>query len=223
MNWSEPLSRRCEPARLKSSRNSTFAGGTSRSQQVPIVRRDDDGQRVLARAQWGFIPAWAKELPKTRPINAKAETVSTNGMFRNSFTSRRCLIPADGFYEWRGAKPPRQPYFIHMKDDGLFAFGGLWDVWNPHNDAASLDTFTLITTQPNDLMRPIDNRMPLIIPRRDYSRWLDSGIAGENVTDLLTSYPAEEMEAYPVGSRVNSPKNDGPELIAPVIESDLFS
>ena len=189
------------------------------SQQVPVVQMDQNGERVITRAQWGFIPEWAKEPPKVRPINARAETVSTSGMFRRAFHSRRCLIPADGYYEWQGAKPPKQPYFIHLKNDELFAFAGLWERWLPHKDATPIDTCTILTTQPNELMSPIHNRMPVIVARQDYRRWLDSAARGEEVADILKPYSAEEMDAYAITSAVNSPKNDGPELIRPASES----
>jgi putative SOS response-associated peptidase YedK len=185
------------------------------SQMLPIVRMDN-GERVLACAQWGFVPEWAKEFPKTRPINAKAETVATSGLFRRAFNSRRCLIPADGFYEWQGAKPPKQPYFIHRKDDGLFAFAGLWERWKPDKESEPIDTCTIITTEPNELMRPIHNRMPLIVPQSDYSKWLDNETPGKDVQDILHPYDTDGLEAYPVSTKVNAPKNDGPELYEPI-------
>src|SRR6185312_7833325 len=99
------------------------------SQRLPIVRVDSQGRRVIDAFQWGFIPRWAKALPKIRPVNSRAETLATSGLFRDALSRRRCLIPADGFYEWTGPRKSRQPFFIHMKDDSLFAFGGLWDRW----------------------------------------------------------------------------------------------
>ena len=104
--------------------------------------------------------------PKMQPINAKSETAATSGMFRQAMQHRRCLVPADGFYEWMGAKPPKQPFFIHMKDNHLFAFAGLWERWKPDEQSEPLDTFTILTTAPNELMRPLHNRMPLILRRR---------------------------------------------------------
>ncbi len=183
------------------------------SQHVPVVRIDSDGQRVIACAQWGFIPAWARELPKVRPINARAETAATSGLFRRAFQSRRCLIPADGYYEWQGIKPPKQPYFIHLKDDGIFAFAGLWERWKSPEDTEPIDTCTILTTQPNELMTPIHNRMPVVVAPRDYGRWLDSAAGGNEVADILKPYPAQDMDAYPVAPAVNSPKNNGPELV----------
>jgi putative SOS response-associated peptidase YedK len=177
------------------------------SQILPIVT-DSHGQAVLRDARWGFVPSWTKGKPKAQPINARAETVADGGMFRRAFQHRRCLVPADGFYEWQGAKPPKQPYFIRMQDHGLFAFAGLWERWHPEN-AEPVDTFTILTITPNELMKPIHDRMPVIIPPQDYRRWL----SGQDPQDLLKAYPAELMEAVAVSSRVNSPKFDGPECI----------
>jgi putative SOS response-associated peptidase YedK len=110
------------------------------SQQVLIVRLNKDSQRTISAAKWGLIPSWAKSLPKTQPINARAETVATSGMFRQAFARRRCLVPADGFYEWKGAKPPKQPYFIRRDDDGVFSFAGLRERWKPSPDDDPLDS-----------------------------------------------------------------------------------
>ena len=159
------------------------------SQRMPIVRMSDAGFRELAIARWGLVPSWAKEMPKVQPINARAETVPTGPMFRKAFECRRCLVPADGFYEWKGAKPPKQPYFIHQPDDGQFAFAGLWERWRASKDAEPLDTYTIITTSPNALMASIHNRM------------------------LLAPYRDDGLEAYPVSQRVNSPKNDDADCV----------
>lgn len=185
------------------------------SQDGLIVRVDAKGEPELSLPQWGFIPAWTKETPKLRPINARAETVATSGMFRQAFGRRRCLVLADGFYEWQGSKPPKQPYFIHMKDDGLFAFAGLWERWRPDDDAEPVETFTIITTTPNGVMSPIHNRMPVILSPRDYERWLDPKQTGESVLELLRPFAADGMEAYRISTRVNKPAHDGPELIEP--------
>ena len=183
------------------------------SQNVPLLRIGGQGQRVIDSALWGLIPSWVKGTPKIKPINARAETVPTSPMFRQAFDRRRCLIPADGFYEWRGPKPPKQPFFIHMKDDSLFAFAGLWERWRPEEEANPIDTCTIITTEPNELMRPIHNRMPVILHPENYARWLDRETPGDAVNDLLRPYDANEMTAHPINTRVNSVKNEGEELI----------
>jgi putative SOS response-associated peptidase YedK len=179
------------------------------SQVLPIVTQSE-GQIVLRDARWGFVPFWTKGKPKAQPINARAETVADSGMFRRAFQQRRCLVPADGFYEWQGPKPPKQPYFIRMQDHGLFSFAGLWERWYPR-DAEPVDTFTILTTAPNALMKPIHDRMPVIMAPDRYRQWL----SGDRPQDLLKPYPAELMEAVAVSSRVNSPKFDGPECIEP--------
>lgn len=185
------------------------------SQTLPVVRINSAGDRVMEGMRWGFIPFWTTGKPKLAPINAKAETIATGRMFRQAFERRRCLVPADGFYEWKGTKPPKQPYFIHMRDDSPFAFAGLWDRWKPEPDAEPVDTFTILTTTPNKLMEPIHNRMPVILAAKDYERWLDNETKGADVADLLKPFPEKPMEAYPISTKVNNTKNDGPELIEP--------
>lgn len=177
------------------------------SQTLPVVV-ESKGQTVLRDARWGFVPSWTKQKPKSQPINARAETVATSGMFRRAFAERRCLVPADGFYEWKGDKPPKQPYLVRLRDHGLFAFAGLCERWYPEG-AEPVDTFTILTTTPNELMTGIHNRMPVIIPPVMYRQWL----SGDHPQDLLKSYPAELMEAVPVSPKVNNPRFDGPECI----------
>jgi putative SOS response-associated peptidase YedK len=180
------------------------------SQIVPVVRLSDRGRELLPM-RWGFIASWTMGKPKIAPINAKCETVAASGMFRQAFQRRRCLVPADGFYEWKGAKPPKQPFFIHRKDDAPFAFAGLWERWKPVEGAEPVDTFTILTTTPNELMAPIHNRMPVIIDASDYVRWLEQGDG-----DLLKPYAAGKMEAFPVSTKVNRPAYDAPDCVEPI-------
>src|SRR5687767_5746470 len=193
------------------------------SQTMPIVRRNSKDQRVVTVARWGLIPSWAKEPPKAQPCNARAETVHSSGMFREAFARRRCLVPADGFYEWQGAKPPKQPYFIHRKDDRLFAFAGVWERWRGEKDDAPLDTYTIITTTPNDVMKPLHNRMPVILDQADYEKWLDPATKPDEAKELLRPAPNDVLEAYPVSTSVNKPKNNGPELIDPYDDAPLLN
>jgi putative SOS response-associated peptidase YedK len=185
------------------------------SLEVPVVRTNSAGARIARLVRWGLVPSWTKGKPKVQPINAKCETAATSGMFRQAMGRRRCLVPADGFYEWRGKTPPKQPYFIHMKDDEPFAFAGLWERWKPAEDAEPVDTFTILTTDANDLMRPIHNRMPVILNAADYQRWLDRELPAQAVADLLKPYPSELMTARTVSTKVNNARNAGPELIEP--------
>jgi len=187
------------------------------SQNVPLVRLNANGERIIGLAKWGLIPSWVKDSPKTKPINARAETIATSGMFRQAFARRRCLIPADGFYEWNGATPPKQPYFIKMKDDHLFAFAGLWERWKSEGDSEPVDTFTIITTAPNDLMKTIHDRMPAILRPADYAAWLDRETPLDAAINLIHSYDSAEMQANAVASLVNSPKNDSPLCVEPSI------
>ena len=177
------------------------------SQLAPIVCKIDKGYQILL-AKWGLIPAWSTEKPKYQPINARCETVASSAMFKQAFQKRRCLVLADGFYEWQGAKPPKQPFFIHMKSDALFSFAGLHERWKPA-EGEPIETFTIVTTTPNPLMARIHNRMPVILREIDYDRWLD----GENPNELLQPFNEADMDAYAVSSAVNSPKNDRPDLI----------
>jgi putative SOS response-associated peptidase YedK len=192
------------------------------SQQVPVVRLDKDGRRTLSMVRWGLIPSWAKELPKLQPINARAETVATSRMFRPAMERRRCLVPADGFYEWKkldnSPKPRKQPMYITRKDGGLFAFAGLWERWKPDEKSEPIDTCTIITTTPNCLMESIHDRMPAILDAADYGKWLDREVGAADVAGLLKPCPDGEWEARPVSTRVNSPRNDDAECVESITE-----
>ena len=156
-----------------------------------------------------------------RMINARAETVAEKPAYRAAFRRRRCLVPADGFYEWQRTGKRKQPYFIRMRDDRPFALAGLWEAWEGP-DHSSVESCTLLTTEPNELLRPIHNRMPVILPADDYGPWLDREVQGpEQIAPLLRPYPSEQMTADPVSIFVNSPANDGPKCIEP--QRDLFS
>ena len=186
------------------------------TQDVPVVwvaRKDDAPARRGGFMRWGLIPSWAKdESIGNRMINARAESVTDKPAFRSAFAKRRCLVPADGFYEWQKRGPKdKQPYFIHMADDRPFAFGGLWEYWKAPDapeDDPGVRSFTVRTTTPNEMMAPIHDRMPVIVREEDYERWLDPSVPGNDVVELLRPYPAEEMDAYPIGRHVNKPQND---------------
>jgi putative SOS response-associated peptidase YedK len=183
---------------------------------------DVDHERRLEAMHWGLVPMWA-ESPSvgSRMINARAETIMTKNAFRPAFEARRCLIPADGFYEWQklGGDPKRkQPMFIRRADDAPLAFAGLWEVWRDRNDpkGGSLRSATIITTQANETMAPIHDRMPVILAAADWEQWLDPG--GRDLERLrrLLVPTAEPLALHPVSTAVNNVRNDGPELIAPV-------
>jgi putative SOS response-associated peptidase YedK len=185
------------------------------TQNVLVVRAGDaEGARPARHGdllRWGLVPHWAQD-PSVgnRMINARAETAAQRPAFRDAMRRRRCLIPADGFYEWQkqeGGKR-KQPYLIRMKGDRPFGFAGLWESWGRGDEP--LETFTILTTSPNELVAPIHDRMPVIIAPEDYDRWLNPRFAASDVTDLLRPYPAGEMQVQPVGTQVNNPRNDDP-------------
>jgi putative SOS response-associated peptidase YedK len=188
------------------------------SQNVPAIIRDREAAaREMRSMRWGLIPSWATDPGiGSRLINARAETVATKPAFRRSLRERRCLILADGFYEWVRESGRKQPYCIRFRDERPFAFAGLWDRWQPAGEQP-LDTCTIVTTTPNALVQPLHDRMPVILAADAYNRWLDPAVqAAERLVGLLRPYPDDEMVAYPVSTRVNNPANDSPDLVAPL-------
>ncbi len=187
-------------------------------QDVPVVRLGQTGERELAHVRWGLVPRWAKD-PSigSKMINARAETLAQKPSFRTALKRHRCLIPADGFYEWKtipGAG--KQPLHIGMKDGSTFALAGLTERWlSPEGDV--LDTCTIVTTQANALLATMHERMPVIIAPPHYERWLDAAVS--DVEALFAPYPAEAMTYYPVSTRVNSVRHDDPTLIDRVAEA----
>lgn len=173
-------------------------------------------QREFALFRWGLIPSWAKDIRMgAQLINARAETVTDKPAFRAAFKRRRCLIPASGFYEWQKVNGRKQPMYIHPRDDELFALAGLWEFW-AGADGSELETCTILTTTPNELMEPIHNRMPVIVEPEDFPTWLDPGTHPDHGLHLLRPYPADKMAFYPVSTLVNSPANDLPDCITPL-------
>jgi putative SOS response-associated peptidase YedK len=184
----------------------------------PVLAIPNDGLNKADFFIWGLIPMWAKD-PSigNRLINARGETIAEKPSFRGSFKHKRCLILADGFYEWKTAagKKTKTPYFIHMKDRKPFAIAGLWDSWESPN-GSSVKTCTIITTEPNELMVSLHNRMPVILHPRDYGKWLEpSPQTPESLLPLIKPYPADIMSAYAVSILVNKPENDTPQLVVP--------
>lgn len=186
----------------------------------PIVRLlPETGERELTVMRWGLVPYWARDARVAfTTINAKAETVSTSPAFREPWKRRRCLVPAEWFYEWQklGGKQ-KQPYAVAMKDGAMFAFAGLWDVWKEKATGQELRTYTILTTDANELTRPIHNRMPVIVARQDYDRWLAPVQPAQLPIDLLKPYPAEEMRIWKVGLAVGNVRNNSPDLVEPAI------
>ncbi len=179
-----------------------------------VVVEQHSHKRMLRLLQWGLIPSWAKD-PKigSKMINARAETVAEKPSFRSAFRHRRCLVLADGFYEWQRAQGKKQPYYIRMRDGQPFAFAGLWEHWQGP-DGSVIDSCTHLTTEPNELVRPLHDRMPVILKPEHYQLWMDPEVQQpEQLQPLLSPYPSEEMVAFPVSSKVNSPVNNSPELV----------
>ena len=182
------------------------------TQPVPVVRmtpQQPEPRREFVFLHWGLVPSWADDPAiGNRMINARAETVAEKPSFRAALRRRRCLVVADGFYEWQKQGKRRQPMFIHLRDDRPLAFAGLWESWEGA-DHSSLESCTILTTEANDLVRPIHDRMPVIVAPGDYARWLAPAVERpEAVLPLLRPYPSEPMEAYPVSTWVNSPARD---------------
>ncbi len=188
------------------------------SQEVAAVRIPAEGRaREFALLRWGLVPSWAKD-PSLgdRMINARSETAAEKPAFRSAIRRRRCLVPASGFYEWKRTNGRKQPYFIRMRAGKVFAFAGLWESWKEPGGAA-VESCALLTTSPNDLLRPIHDRMPVIVSPRDYDLWLSPEIQDpRELAFLFRPYPLEEMDAFPVGTAVNNPKTDAPGLIEPL-------
>jgi putative SOS response-associated peptidase YedK len=185
------------------------------SQAVAVVANAPE--RKLELFQWGLIPSWAKD-PKigNKLINARAETLAEKPAFRTALKRRRCLVVADGFYEWKKLDGRKQPMYIQLKDGRPFAFAGLWEVWRSP-EGEPLKTCTIITTEPNTLLEDIHNRMPAILPPEAYDVWLAPGeLSADAALPLLRPYDAAEMRAVPVSTRVNSPSDDSPELVLPL-------
>jgi putative SOS response-associated peptidase YedK len=182
---------------------------------VAVVRELEDGERRLDLLRWGLIPSWAKDpAVGARTINARAETVAEKPSFRAAFRRRRCLVLADGYYEWRKEGSKKQPYYIRMRDEAPFAFAGLWEYWSPGDDAETLETCTLITTEANELTRAIHDRMPVILPPDAYEVWLDPELDDRpRLLSLLRPYESQALIADPVSTHVNNPKHDDPECV----------
>jgi len=175
----------------------------------------ENGHRRLEVLRWGLIPPWADD-PQigSRMINARAETAHEKPSFRRAFRERRCLIPADGFYEWKRTNGTKQPYYIHMKEGRPFAFAGLWESWR-EEDGPEVRSCAILTTRPNALASEIHDRMPVILPAGSREAWLDPEAEKEELLALLEPYPEDEMEAYPVSRYVNSPQNNDPHCVEP--------
>jgi putative SOS response-associated peptidase YedK len=186
-----------------------------------VVERED--RRAIKAYRWGLIPHWADDARVgNRMFNARAETLATSPVFRDAFRRRRCLVPVDSFYEWRRDGKVRQPFRIVRTDGRPLALAGLWAGWRDPETGEVRRTFTIVTTTPNELMRPIHNRMPVVVPPSAWGRWLDPALPDPaELNGLLVPAPDDDLELYPVSRAVNDVRNEGPALIDPVEPSAL--
>jgi putative SOS response-associated peptidase YedK len=186
------------------------------SQPVLAVRQDSSGELEGLLLKWGLIPSWAKEPGIGNSLaNARADTIATKPAFRSAFKKRRCLVVADGFYEWQAGPGGKTPYYFQMKDQGPFAFAGLWERWEKGEEP--VESCTLITTDANAVVGQVHNRMPVILAPGSFDRWLDPNEQGAEVLEaMLVPLPDDSLSAHPVSKLVNNPKNQGPQCIEPV-------
>lgn len=185
----------------------------------PVAGVVSNGTRFLDAFQWGLIPPWAKD-PKigNKMINARGETLAEKPSFRSAYKRKRCLIPTTGFYEWKREGEERQPIFIHLQDQKLFAFAGLWEEWMGA-DGSYVRTCTVITTEANTFMKPIHHRMPVILKPEDEATWLNPQIQHpKELQALVRPYDSECMTAYPVSKQVNAPNNDNSHCLEPLVD-----
>jgi putative SOS response-associated peptidase YedK len=187
------------------------------TQPVAVVRQGATC-RELSLLRWGLVPSWAKDVKiGASLINARADTIASKPAFRSAFKRRRCLIPADGFFEWKkGEGKVKQPFYIRLKKDYPFAFAGLWEHWEGPNNSA-IDSCTIVTTDANDTLRPLHDRMPVILHEGDYDRWLETKTDDPTqLCELLKPYPPEELIAFPISTLVNNARNESPQCIEPL-------
>ncbi|WP_414579072.1 SOS response-associated peptidase [Anabaena sp. CCY 9402-a] len=188
---------------------------------VTVLHNHEVNQRELQQLRWGLIPSWAKDSSiGSKLINARSETVAEKPSFRSAFKHRRCLVVADGFYEWQKQQGTKQPFYFRLRDEQPFGFAGLWEKWcSPGQE--EIISCTILTTAANELLQPIHDRMPVILDPKDYDLWLDPEVqTPQPLQSLLSPYPAVAMTAYPVSKLVNSPKHNSPECIIPVNEQN---
>ena len=211
---STPAGRLAEEFQLdKGSVDLTPSYNVAPTQEVAAVL-EDEGERRLEMFRWGLIPSWADDPGiGARMINARSETAAEKPSFRSAFRRRRCLIAADGFYEWKRENGGKQPYYFHMQEGRPFAFAGLWESWD--KGEVALRSCAILTTRANSVLEGIHDRMPVILPSGAYDLWLDPDADREQLADLLIPYPGDDLETYPVSRYVNSPRNNDEHCIEP--------
>ncbi|MEA2553104.1 MAG: hypothetical protein QOJ65_1280 [Fimbriimonadaceae bacterium] len=191
------------------------------TQDVPaVVQRLDTGKRQLDNFRWGLVPYWAEDLKiGQKLINARAETIFEKPAFRSAARKRRCLIPAEGFYEWRTEKGKKRPYFFRLKNGELMAFAGLWE--SKRLETGKLRTCTIVTTAPNELILPFHDRMPALVRQEDFDQWLDPKVEdSHNLLPILVPFPAEELEYFAVSPEVNKVTTEGEDCVKPIWQQE---
>jgi len=195
------------------------------AQSVACIRRID-GFRNLSLMRWGLLPFFARHINEgARMINARSESVATKPAFRRAFESQRCIVPADGFFEWKKQGSDKQPFLIRLRSAEPFAFAGLWDRWTNPEDDGVIESFTILTTTPNALMEPVHDRMPVILPEETIDAWLSDSASADDLQDLLRPFDPTRMEAFPVARSVGNVRNDTPDCLAPIdskTQQELF-
>jgi putative SOS response-associated peptidase YedK len=194
------------------------------TQPIPVIRTQVGGGRYCSLLRWGLVPSWSKETKGPPLINARSEGIADRPAFRTALRQRRCLIPADSFYEWRTRGRKKQPFNIRLRDQKLFAFAGLWDRWQGGDEP--LESCTIVTTEANELVQPLHDRMPVILPSECWDQWLDPDTNDPDRTvSLLQPYPADAMSAVEVGDWVGNVRNDDARCLEPAgakVEDSLF-
>ncbi len=185
------------------------------TQSVPAVRVAEEGSRTLVMLHWGLVPRWAKERAiGNRMINARSETLAGKPAYRDAFRRRRCLVLADGWYEWQAAPGGKQPWFVRLRDPRPIAFAGLWERWKDPAGGELLESCTIVTTDASESIRKIHERMPVVLPESAWDRWMDPAFSDtETLSEILGPYDAKALKAWQVSRLVNTPKNEGPRLI----------
>ena len=215
-----PISRHREDDPLEFTfldRNVAFAPhyNAAPTQYLPVYRIDPERGRELAPLKWGLIPSWAKDASiGAKLINARSESVQEKPAFRTAYKYRRCLVPANGFYEWEALPTGKQPHYITVQNVGVIAFAGLWESWTDKVSGEVIDSFTILTGEANDLVRKLHERMPVILKEQDYELWLTG--PGSDAQTLMKPFPAEDMLTYFVSKKVNRASYDAPDLIEPI-------
>jgi len=186
------------------------------SQQIAVVRQQNGGDREMVMMQWGLIPSWAKD-PAIgyKMINARSETAHEKPSFKQALRSRRCIVPVSGFYEWEKKGKEKIPHYIHLRDGDIMSLAGLWETWKSP-EGERLETCTILTTAANSLLKPLHDRMPVVLHNEEFNLWFNRDVDDINLlAELFHSYPSDRLEEHIVSKKVNSPSNDSPECIVP--------